>query len=448
MDRMRIIIMGAAGRDFHNFNTYFRDNPVYDVVAFTATQIPNIEGRKYPRELSGYLYPDGIPIYPENELAELIRKEGVEQVVFAYSDISHMDVMHKASLVLSTCADFRLMGNSKILLKSHVPIVSVGAVRTGSGKSQTTRRICAILKNKGLDVVAIRHPMPYGDLKRQAVQRFANYDDLAKNDCTIEEREEYEPLIDKGIVVYAGVDYERILREAEKEADVIVWDGGNNDVPFYRSDLHIVVADPHRPGHEVSYHPGETNVRMADVIIINKVQTADRQDILTVRDNVKRINPDAVIIEAASPIIVDKPEEIRGKRVLVVEDGPTVTHGGMTYGAGMIAAEDNGAAEIVDPRPFAVGSIAAIFNEYKHIGRLLPAMGYGKEQIAELEETINRSDCDVVVSGTPVDLKRVIRTSKPIIRVTYELCEIGRPTLDELMINKLGTKLRMTERPL
>ena len=448
MDRMRIIIMGAAGRDFHNFNTYFRDNPVYEVVAFTATQIPNIEGRKYPRELSGYLYPDGIPIYPENELAELIRKEGVEQVVFAYSDISHMDVMHKASLVLSTCADFRLMGNSKILLKSHVPIVSVGAVRTGSGKSQTTRRICAILKNKGLDVVAIRHPMPYGDLKRQAVQRFANYDDLAKNDCTIEEREEYEPLIDKGIVVYAGVDYERILREAEKEADVIVWDGGNNDVPFYRSDLHIVVADPHRPGHEVSYHPGETNVRMADVIIINKVQTADRQDILTVRDNVKRINPDAVIIEAASPIIVDKPEEIRGKRVLVVEDGPTVTHGGMTYGAGMIAAEDNGAAEIVDPRPFAVGSIAAIFNEYKHIGRLLPAMGYGKEQIAELEETINRSDCDVVVSGTPVDLKRVIRTSKPIIRVTYELCEIGHPTLDELMINKLGAKLRMTERPL
>jgi len=448
MDRMRIIIMGAAGRDFHNFNTYFRDNPVYEVVAFTATQIPNIEGRKYPRELSGYLYSDGIPIYPEDELAELIRKEGVEQVVFAYSDISHMDVMHKASLVLSTCADFRLMGNSKILLKSHVPIVSVGAVRTGSGKSQTTRRICAILKSKGLDVVAVRHPMPYGDLKKQAVQRFANYDDLAKNDCTIEEREEYEPLIDKGIVVYAGVDYERILREAEKEADVIVWDGGNNDVPFYRSDLHIVVADPHRPGHEVSYHPGETNVRMADVIIINKVQTADRQDILTVRDNVKRINPDAVIIEAASPIIVDKPEEIRGKRVLVVEDGPTVTHGGMTYGAGMIAAEDNGAAEIVDPRPFAVGSIAAIFNEYKHIGRLLPAMGYGKEQIAELEETINRSDCDVVVSGTPVDLKRVIRTSKPIIRVTYELCEIGRPTLDELMINKLGTKLRMTERPL
>jgi len=448
MDRMRIIIMGAAGRDFHNFNTYFRDNPVYEVVAFTATQIPNIEGRKYPRELSGYLYPDGIPIYPEDELAELIRKEGVEQVVFAYSDISHMDVMHKASLVLSTCADFRLMGNSKILLKSHVPIVSVGAVRTGSGKSQTTRRICAILKSKGLDVVAVRHPMPYGDLKKQAVQRFANYDDLAKNDCTIEEREEYEPLIDKGIVVYAGVDYERILREAEKEADVIVWDGGNNDVPFYRSDLHIVVADPHRPGHEVSYHPGETNVRMADVIIINKVQTADRQDILTVRDNVKRINPDAVIIEAASPIIVDKPEEIRGKRVLVVEDGPTVTHGGMTYGAGMIAAEDNGAAEIVDPRPFAVGSIAAIFNEYKHIGRLLPAMGYGKEQIAELEETINRSDCDVVVSGTPVDLKRVIRTSKPIIRVTYELCEIGHPTLDELMINKLGAKLRMTERPL
>jgi predicted GTPase len=439
---MRVIIMGAAGRDFHNFNTYFRDNPAYEVVAFTATQIPNIEGRRYPPELAGRLYPEGIPIYPEAELAGLIKENAVEQVVFAYSDIPHMDVMHEASTVLASGADFRLMGNSKIVLRSSVPVISVGAVRTGSGKSQTTRKICAILRNKGLDVVAVRHPMPYGDLKKQVVQRFATYDDLARNECTIEEREEYEPLIDKGIVVYAGVDYERILREAEKEADVIVWDGGNNDVPFYRSDLHIVVADPHRPGHEVTYHPGETNVRMAGVVIINKVQTADRQDILTVRDNVKRINPEATIIEAASPIIVDRPDDIKGKRVLVVEDGPTVTHGGMTYGAGTIAAEDYGAADIVDPRPFAIGSIAETFRKYGHIGKLLPAMGYGNDQVKELEDTINRSDCDVVVSGTPVDLQRVIKINKPIVRVRYELCEIGHPTLEELIVDKLGSKLK------
>ncbi|MGD0056242.1 MAG: cyclic 2,3-diphosphoglycerate synthase [Methanomassiliicoccales archaeon] len=441
---MRVIIMGAAGRDFHNFNTYFRDNPIYEVVAFTATQIPNIEGRRYPTELAGRLYPDGIPIYPEAELAGLIRENDVEQVVFAYSDISHVDVMHKASAVLALGADFRLMGNSKIVLRSSVPVISVGAVRTGSGKSQTTRKICAILRNKGLDVVAVRHPMPYGDLKKQAVQRFATYDDLVRNECTIEEREEYEPLIDMGIVVYAGVDYESILREAEKEADVIVWDGGNNDVPFYRSDLHIVIADPHRPGHEVAYHPGETNVRMADVIIINKIQTADRQDILTVRDNIKRINPGATVIEAASPIIVDNPDDIKGKRVLVVEDGPTVTHGGMAYGAGTIAAEDFGAAEIIDPRPFAVGSIAETLRKYGHIGKLLPAMGYGDDQVKELEDTINRSDCDVVVSGTPVDLHRVIKVNKPIVRVRYELCEIGHPTLEELIVDGLGGKLKTT----
>jgi len=444
VSKIRVIIMGAAGRDFHNFNTYFRDNPVYDVIAFTAAQIPNIEDRRYPPDLAGRLYPEGIPIYPEAELASLIKDNEVEQVVFAYSDISHVEVMHNASMVLASGADFRLMGNSRIVLRSNVPVISVGAVRTGSGKSQTTRKICAVLRNKGLDVVVVRHPMPYGDLKKQAVQRFATYDDLTKNECTIEEREEYEPLIDKGIVVYAGVDYERILREAEKEADVIVWDGGNNDVPFYRSDLHIVVADPHRPGHEVAYHPGETNVRMADVIIINKIQTADRQDILTVRDNIKSINPLATVIEAASPILVDHPDDIRGKRVLVVEDGPTVTHGGMTYGAGTIAAEDYGAAEIIDPRPYAVGSIAETLRKYGHIGKLLPAMGYGNDQIKELEDTINRADCDVVVSGTPVDLHRVIKVNKPIVRVRYELCEIGHPTLEELIVDKLGSKLKTT----
>lgn len=442
MRRARVIIMGAAGRDFHNFNTYFRDNPNYDVVAFTATQIPNIEGRRYPPELSGRLYPEGIPICPEEELTNLIREFGAEQVVFAYSDISHLDVMHKASIVIAAGADFRLMGNPKILVKSSVPVVSVGAVRTGSGKSQTTRKICSILRGRGLDVVAVRHPMPYGDLRKQAVQRFATHADLDNNDCTIEEREEYEPLIERGIVVYAGVDYESILREAEKEADVIVWDGGNNDIPFYHSDLHIVIADPHRPGHEVTYHPGEANVRMADVIIINKVQTADRHDILVVRDNIKKVNPQAVIIEAASPIIVDDPDVIKGKRVLVVEDGPTVTHGGMAYGAGTIAAEDYGAAEIIDPRPFAVGSIAETLRQYPHIGKLLPAMGYGKEQIAELEETINKSDCDIVVSGTPIDLKRVTRLKRPIVRVRYELCEIGHPTLDELLLDKLAQRLK------
>ncbi len=445
LKRCKVVIMGAAGRDFHNFNTYFRDDEHYEVVAFTATQIPNIEGRRYPPELAGKLYPNGIQIVAEEKLPELIREHGVEQVVFAYSDISHLDLMHKASMVLANGADFRLMGNQKIVLRSKVPVISVCAVRTGSGKSQTTRKICKILRAKGLDVVAVRHPMPYGDLVKQTVQRFATYADMDKFECTVEEREEYEPLIDNGIIVYAGVDYERILREAEQEADVIVWDGGNNDTSFYRSDLYITIADPHRPGHEVTYHPGETNVRMADVVIINKVQTADRQDILTVKENVARLNPRALIIEAASPIMVDDPRMIKGKRVLVVEDGPTVTHGGMSYGAGTIAAQDYGAAEIIDPRPHAVGSIAETFAKYKHIGNLLPAMGYSKEQLSELEETINNSGCDVVVAGTPVDLRRVIKVNVPIVRVYYELDEIGRPTLEEIIEERLGKMIRERE---
>lgn len=442
MRRCKVIIMGAAGRDFHNFNTFFRDNERYDVVAFTATQIPNIEERLYPSDLAGKMYPQGIPIHSEEELPELIKQHGVEQVIFAYSDISHVELMHKASMILACGADFRLMGNSRIVLKSIVPVIAVCAVRTGSGKSQTTRRICKILRSKGLRVVAVRHPMPYGDLSLQAIQRFATYDDMDSYDCTIEEREEYEPLIDNGIVVYAGVDYEHILREAEKEADVIVWDGGNNDMSFYAADLYIVVADPHRPGHEMLYHPGEANVRRADVVIINKVQTADRQDILRVKDNVSKMNPRAIIIEAASPISVDDPRLIKGKRVLVVEDGPTLTHGEMTYGAGTIAAEDFGAAEIVDPRPFAVGSISAIFAKYKHLKNLLPAMGYSREQTQELEETIRRIDCDTVIAGTPVDLRRVIKVDKPIVRVHYELDEIGHPSLDELITERLGPRLQ------
>lgn len=439
--KTKVIIMGAAGRDFHNFNTYFRDKDEYEVVAFTATQIPNIEGRIYPPELAGRLYPEGIPILPEDELPTLIKKHGVEQVVFAYSDISHIELMHKASLVLSNGADFRLMGNPSIVLESSVPVISVCAVRTGSGKSPTTRKICRILRGKGLRVVAVRHPMPYGNLVKQAVQRFATYDDLDRYECTIEEREEYEPLIDNGITVYAGVDYERILREAEREADIIVWDGGNNDTPFFKSDLHIVIADPHRPGHEITYHPGEVNLRMADVIIINKVQTADRKDILTVLQNVKKFNPRAIIIEAALTIMVDRPDLIRGKRALVVEDGPTVTHGEMKYGAGIFAAENYGAAEIVDPRDFAVDSILETFRKYPHLEKVLPAMGYGKEQIEDLEETINRADCDVVVSGTPIDLNRVINVNKPVVRVKYELSEIGRPTLEEVIDEKLNKLL-------
>jgi predicted GTPase len=431
--RAKVIIMGAAGRDFHNFNTYFRDNANYEVVAFTATQIPNIEGRKYPASLAGKLYPRGIDIYPEKDLPELIKKHGIEQVVFAYSDIAHVDLMHKASIVNACGADFRLMGSNQTALKSNVPVIAICAVRTGAGKSQTTRAIATILRGKGRRVVAIRHPMPYGDLEKQAVQRFATYADLDKYECTIEEREEYEPHIDKGIIVYAGVDYERILRQAEKEADVILWDGGNNDTPFYVPDLHITVADPHRPDHGKLYHPGETNMRMADVIIINKADTADPKKLELCKDIARELNPKAKIVIAASPVTVDDPKAIKGKRVLVIEDGPTVTHGEMKYGAGMIAAQKAGVKEIIDPRPYAVGTIKDTFQKYSHLERVLPAMGYGNHQIKELEETINKAKCDAVVSGTPIDLNRVLKANKPIIRVRYELQVMGEHTLEDLL---------------
>jgi len=438
MERQRVIIMGAAGRDFHNFNVYFRDNPGYEVVAFTATQIPDIEGRTYPPELAGSLYPEGIPIYPEEELPELIRRYKVHQVVFAYSDVSHEYVMHRASLALAAGADFRLMGAESTMLRSSKPVIAVCAVRTGSGKSQTSRRVSQILQELGKKVVVIRHPMPYGDLRKQVVQRFASLEDLDRYNCTIEEREDYEPHIVRGITVYAGVDYEKILREAEKEADVIVWDGGNNDFPFVRPDLHIVVADPHRPGHEVRYHPGETNLRMADVVVINKVDTAEPDNVNLVRDNIRRVNPKAIIIEAASPIFVDDPGAIRGKRVLVIEDGPTLTHGEMSYGAGIVAARRFGAAEIVDPRPYAVGSIAETFRKYPQVGPLLPAVGYGRKQIEELEATVNSTPCDMVIVATPIDLRRVISVNKPVDRVRYELQEIGRPNLEDVLRNFLA----------
>jgi predicted GTPase len=436
LKKTKVIIMGAAGRDFHNFNVYYRNNPNYEVVAFTATQIPGIEKRAYPPELAGPNYPEGIPIYPEEKLPELIRKHGVNEVVFAYSDVSHEYVMHRASLVLASGADFRLMGPMATMLEAKVPVVSICAVRTGSGKSQTSRKVTKILRKKGFKVVVVRHPMPYGDLAKQVCQRFASREDLDRHECTIEEREEYEPHIRNGVIVYAGVDYERILREAEKEADIIVWDGGNNDIPFYKPDLHIVVADPHRPRHEVKYHPGETNLRMADVVVINKVDTADPKNVESVRKNVEKLNPKAVIIEAASPITVDKPELIKGKKVLVVEDGPTLTHGNMPYGAGSIIAKRLGASEIVDPRPYAAGSIVKTFQEYPHLGSVLPAVGYGKEQIRELEETINKTPCDVVLVGTPIDLRHVLQLNKPAARATYELKEIGKPTLEDVLGRK------------
>ncbi|MEM3581230.1 MAG: cyclic 2,3-diphosphoglycerate synthase [Candidatus Bathyarchaeia archaeon] len=438
MAKTRVIIMGAAGRDFHNFNVYFRGNDAYEVVAFTATQIPGIEGRIYPPELAGKNYPNGIPIYPEEELARLIRDFDVDQVVFAYSDVSHEYVMHKASIALANGADFRLMGPKTTMLKAKVPVISVGAVRTGSGKSQTSRQVAKILKGKGLNVVVIRHPMPYGDLRKQVCQRFASYEDLDRHECTIEEREEYEPHIDNGVVVYAGVDYERILREAEKEADIIVWDGGNNDIPFYKPDLHIVVADPHRAGHEVSYHPGEANLRMAHVVIINKVDTADSKNVSLVKENIRRVNPDAIILEASSPIIADKPELIKGKRALVIEDGPTLTHGDMPYGAATILAKQLGASELADPRPYAVGSIKEAYEKYPHLGAVLPALGYGEKQIEELNETIMRTPCDVVVVGTPVDLRRVMEINKPTVRVRYELKVLGPLSLEQILEEFLG----------
>ena len=431
--RKKIIIMGAAGRDFHNFNVYFRNNSFYEVVAFTAAQIPGIQCRVYPPELTGADYPNGIPVYPEEELPQLIREFDVDRVVFAYSDVSLEYVMHKASLVLANGADFCLMGSKATMLKAGVPVVSVCAVRTGSGKSQTSRQIAKILKDKGLKVVVVRHPMPYGDLKRQILQRFASRQDLEKCKCTIEEREEFEPHVDNGIVVYAGVDYGKILEEAQKEAEIIIWDGGNNDLPFFKPDLHIVVADPHRAGHELAYYPSEVNLRLANVVIVNKVDTADSAGIKQVKENVKSVNPNAVILDAASPITADKPELIKGKQVLVIEDGPTVTHGNMSYGAAAIAAKKFGAKELVNPKPYAVGSIKATYAQYPHLGAVLPAVGYGETQIAELEETINATPCDVVLIGTPIDLRRVIKVNKPTVRVKYELQVIGASRLEEIL---------------
>jgi len=438
--RTKVIIMGAAGRDFHNFNIYFRKNDHYEVVAFTAAQIPKIENRVYPPELAGPLYPKGIRIYPEEELPNLIKKYDVDQVVLAYTDLSHITVMNKASLVLACGADFRLMGPKATMLKSKKPVISICAVRTGSGKSQTTRKVSDILRSKGLRVVVVRHPMPYGDLKNQVCERFATYEDLDKYQTTIEEREEYEPHIDRGNIVYAGVDYQKILEEAEKEADIILWDGGNNDFPFYKPDLQIVLVDPHRPGHELTYYPGETNARMADIIIINKIDSAKPDHVEQTIKNIKKLNPKATIIKAASPITVENPDLIRDKRVLVVEDGPTLTHGGMSYGAGIVAARKYAAKEIVDPRPYAVGSIRKVFEEYPQIGALLPAMGYSPEQIDELKQTIEATDCDTVIIGTPIDLRRLLKVNKTTVRIRYELQEIGKPDLEEALENFLNSR--------
>jgi predicted GTPase len=432
--------MGAAGRDFHNFNVYFRNNSNYEVVAFTATQIPDIAGRNYPPELSGPLYPEGIPIFPEEELPNLIKDRQIDQVILAYSDLPHQYVMDKASIVLANGADFRLMGPKNTMLKAKIPVVSICAVRTGCGKSQTTRKVSEILKKKGYKIAVIRHPMPYGDLREQIWQRYETYADLDRYNCTIEEREEYEPHLDRGNILYAGVDYQEILTRAEKEADIILWDGGNNDLPFYQPDLHIVVTDPHRAGDEMTYYPGEANLRMADVVVINKIDTADLDKINLLRENIHLLAPEAILIEAASPLTVDHSEFIRGKRVLVVEDGPTLTHGGMKYGAGVMAAQKFGAKEIIDPRPYAVGSIADTYVKYPDIGILLPAMGYGKKQMQELEDTINAIDCDLVIIGTPIDLSRIIKMNKKSIRVKYELQEIGRPDLEEVLSQKIKIK--------
>lgn len=438
MYTIKTIIMGAAGRDFHNFNTYYRDNEHYQVVAFTATQIPNIEGRIYPPELAGGLYPQGIPIHEESELVELIYKHSAEEVVFSYSDIRHEDVMHLGSIVNAAGADFKMMGVKRTAVASSKPVIGICAVRTGCGKSQTTRRVSEILKNAGKKVAVIRHPMPYGDLSAQAVQRFESIEDLEKHDCTIEEMEEYEPHICRGTIVYAGVDYEAIVREAEKEADVILWDGGNNDMPFYQTDLLIVVTDPHRTGHEKEYYPGETNLRLADVVVINKIRTAEPENVEKLRRNIAQINPEAKVVDAASPVTVEDPDIITGKRVLVVEDGPTLTHGEMKYGAGVVAAKQCGAAELVDPRPFAIGTIADTFDHYPDIGTLLPAMGYGSDQTHDLEETINSTDCEAVVIGTPIDLRRVVDIKQPSTRVTYDLEEIGINKLDDILAEFLN----------
>lgn len=437
----KVIIMGAAGRDFHNFNVYFRDKSRYKVIGFTAAQIPTIEGRLYPPELAGELYPEGIPIHPEAQLAELIQKHKVDLVVFSYSDVPHVEVMHKASIAMAQGADFIFIGATYTMLKSEKPVVAICAVRTGCGKSQTTRKVCTILKELNKKVVVVRHPMPYGDLRTQTVQRFSSYEDFEKNRCTIEEREEYEPLVDQGIVVYAGVDYGKILKEAEQEADIIVWDGGNNDTPFYRPDIHVVLFDPHRAGHELRYFPGETNMLMADIAIINKVNTASLAQVELVRKNIERHTPNARIVLAESPVLVSNPEQISGKRVLVVEDGPTLTHGEMPYGAGLIAAKTYGAAEVVDPRPYAKGTIHEIYLLYPHTGPVLPAMGYSSEQVQDLEDTINNAPCDLVLFATPIQLTRILSINKPTIRVRYEYHDHDHPYLEEALIDRLGSKV-------
>ncbi len=434
---IRTVIMGAAGRDFHDFNVFFRDNELFDVVAFTATQIPDITGRAYPPELAGPLYPDGIPIVREEELAALITEKKAEQVVFAYSDVSHEYVMHRASLANAMGADFVLLGWRKTALRASKPVVAVCAVRTGAGKSQTTRRVAQILAAADKRVAVVRHPMPYGDIAAQEVQRFARYEDLDAANCTIEEREEYEPHLARGHVVFAGVDYEKVLRAAEAEADVLVWDGGNNDTPFFLPDLHVVVADALRPGHELRYHPGETNLRMADVVVINKIDSARPEDVEVVRANVASANPGAVVVEAMSPVVLEDPAAVAGKRVLCVEDGPTLTHGEMPFGAAVVAAQRAGAAELVDPRPYLVGSLKTTFEENPHIGTLLPAMGYGRDMIADLEATVNATPADVVVAGTPMDLGRLIKVNKPIVRVRYELEVVSKPDLADIIRAKL-----------
>ncbi|MCC7573485.1 MAG: cyclic 2,3-diphosphoglycerate synthase [Candidatus Methanofastidiosum sp.] len=431
--KKKVIIMGAAGRDFHDFNTYFRDNPKYEVVCFTATQIPDIDDRVYPKELAGSLYPKGIPIYSENRLRELIKRYKVDKVFLSYSDISHNYAMDKASIVLSSCADFSILGPKSVMLISKKPVISICAVRTGSGKSPTTRKVRDILKKMGLKVVVVRHPMPYGNLLKSAVQRFETYSDMEKADCTIEEREEYEPHIENGTVVFAGVDYEKILREAEKEADVILWDGGNNDLPFFKPDLHIVLADPLRAGQELTYHPGETNAMMADVIIINKIDSATEEQVETIKRNIQKINPTAIIIEAKSPVFVENPELIEGKKVLVVEDGPTLTHGNMSFGAGTVAAKNYKAGEIIDPRHWAINSIKDIFDNFKQLGKVLPAMGYSREQIEELETTINNVPCDTVIVGTPINIGKLMKLNKPLVRVTYSVEEVGKPDLIDIL---------------
>jgi predicted GTPase len=433
MAPIKTIIMGAAGRDFHNFNMVYRNNSDYKVVAFTATQIPDIEGRCYPKGLAGKGYPKGIPIVAEEKLLDLIKKEKVDEVVFSYSDVPHEYVMHHASKVIAAGAAFKLLGYNQTAIKCKKPVISICAARTGCGKSQTTRSVVKALKSLGLKVVSIRHPMPYGDLEKQIWQRFADYKDLDKHNCTIEEREEYEPHIDMGAVIYSGVDYEEIAKRAEKEADVIVWDGGNNDLPFFDADLKIVVVDPHRPNHECEYHPGEANIYTADVVVINKIDSAYPEDVNFVRENIMAMNPKAEIIEAASPILVDNGQKIRGKRVVVIEDGPTLTHGEMTIGAGIVAAQKYGAAEIIDPKPWFKGTILKALEKYPHIGDLIPALGYGKKQVADLQKTINACDCDMVVSATPIDITRVVKIKKPCLRVGYELQEIGAPTISEII---------------